>query len=81
MSQSWRTRSARAFRIAQKGRPGPVLIDIPKDVTAAKTEYEFCKAEPIARVTDTIREEDLANGACDDQKRQRNRTYLWAVVL
>ena len=50
----------RAFRIAQKGRPGPVLVDIPKDITAAKTEYEFCKAEPIARVTDTIRDEDLA---------------------
>ena len=50
----------RAFRIARKGRPGPVLVDIPKDITAAKTEYEFCKAEPIARVTDTIREEDLA---------------------
>ena len=50
----------RAFRIAQKGRPGPVLVDIPKDITAAKTEYEFCKAEPIARVTDTIRKEDLA---------------------
>ena len=29
----------RAFKIAQSGRPGPVLIDIPKDVTAAKCEY------------------------------------------
>ena len=29
-----------AFRIAQSGRPGPVLIDIPKDVTAAPVEYE-----------------------------------------
>lgn len=28
-----------AFSIAKSGRPGPVLIDIPKDVTAAKTEY------------------------------------------
>jgi acetolactate synthase I/II/III large subunit len=28
-----------AFHIAQRGRPGPVLIDIPKDVSAAITEY------------------------------------------
>ena len=30
----------KAFCIAQSGRPGPVLIDIPKDITAAMTEYE-----------------------------------------
>ena len=30
----------RAFEIAGSGRPGPVLIDIPKDVTAALCEYE-----------------------------------------
>lgn len=30
-----------AFAIARSGRPGPVLIDIPKNVTAAKAEYEF----------------------------------------
>lgn len=29
-----------AFQIARSGRPGPVLIDIPKDVTAAVWEYE-----------------------------------------
>lgn len=50
----------RAFKIAQKGRPGPVLVDIPKDVTAAETTYEFVKAEPIPRVTTTISEEDIA---------------------
>ncbi|TCT16334.1 acetolactate synthase large subunit [Natranaerovirga pectinivora] len=33
-----------AFYIAQEGRPGPVLIDIPKDITINKTEY--IKAEP-----------------------------------
>ncbi len=29
----------KAFEIAKSGRPGPVLIDIPKDVSAAVTEY------------------------------------------
>ena len=41
----------KAFVIAKSGRPGPVLIDVPKDVTANKAEYEWvdvnaCKAEP-----------------------------------
>ena len=34
-----------AFRIANEGRKGPVLIDIPKDITAAMIEYE--KKEPL----------------------------------
>lgn len=29
-----------AFRLAQSGRPGPVLIDVPKDVQMAKGDYE-----------------------------------------
>ncbi len=36
-----------AFRIAQEGRKGPVLVDIPKDVTAAKCE--FTPASPCAK--------------------------------
>lgn len=36
----------KAFLIARSGRPGPVLIDIPKDVTGAQTEYEPLPREP-----------------------------------
>lgn len=50
-----------AFFVAQSGRPGAVLIDIPKDVTAAKAEYESAEPKKIEPVTDSIREEDIDN--------------------
>ncbi len=37
-----------AFRIANEGRKGPVLIDITKDVTALNNTYEYTKQEPVA---------------------------------
>ncbi|WP_330394672.1 biosynthetic-type acetolactate synthase large subunit [Lachnoclostridium sp. An131] len=49
----------RAFHIARSGRPGPVLVDITKNVTGAETEYERKEPEAIVRVADTIREEDI----------------------
>ena len=48
-----------AFRIAKEGRPGPVLVDITKDVTAAETEYTPEKPWPVERSTEYIRDEDL----------------------
>ncbi|MBP6095197.1 MAG: acetolactate synthase 3 catalytic subunit [Methyloversatilis sp.] len=33
----------KAFYIARTGRPGPVLVDIPKDITIAKAEFEYPK--------------------------------------
>lgn len=49
----------RAFTIAQTGRPGPVLVDITKDVTAAPCEYEKQVPEEIVRQSDTISEQDM----------------------
>ena len=44
----------RAFKIAQTGRPGPVLVDITKDVTAAVAEYEKQEIAPISRSVEKI---------------------------
>lgn len=49
----------RAFRIAQEGRPGPVLIDLPKDITVHTTDYETETIEAIAPRTDRLREKSL----------------------
>lgn len=48
-----------AFIIAKEGRPGPVLIDVTKDVTANTTDYVAVAPKPIERVIDTISEEDI----------------------
>ena len=53
----------RAFKIAQSGRPGPVLVDITKDVTATKAAYEYKKPEPIERVTASIKDSDIEKAA------------------
>lgn len=48
-----------AFHIAQTGRPGPVLIDITKDVTANTAEYTPQKPYETERSTEYIKEKDL----------------------
>ncbi len=49
----------RAFKIAQTGRPGPVLVDITKDVTANVADFEPKAPEPIEKITNTINADDL----------------------
>lgn len=48
-----------AFHIAQTGRPGPVLIDITKDVTANTAKYTSQKPYETERSTEYIKEKDL----------------------
>lgn len=52
-----------AFYIAKEGRPGPVLIDIPKDITAAKAIYEPLIPKKVERRTKHITEEALQSVA------------------
>ena len=49
----------KAFKIAKSGRPGPVLVDITKDVTANKIDFKPEKPEEIQRYHDMITEDDL----------------------
>lgn len=64
----------RAFRIAKTGRPGPVLIDIPKDVTAAMTLYEKYKPAKIIRSSEYIKEVDIQNAI--SMIREAKRPYI-----
>ena len=49
----------RAFKIAQTGRPGPVLVDITKDVTGEITDYTPVTPEIIQRQVNTINQNDI----------------------
>ena len=57
-----------AFRLAKSGRPGPVLVDVPKDVQIAKCEYEAVapveKDQPFAAKEVRIKEaSEIINSA------------------
>lgn len=58
-----------AFRIAKEGRPGPVLIDIPKDVTAKMADYEY-KTPVVPEVNKNIDGNEIAE-AIDMIKKAR----------
>lgn len=53
----------KAFFIAKSGRPGPVLVDVTKDVTAAKYEYIPHRPATVTRETKDIRKEDIEQAA------------------
>ena len=49
----------KAFTIARTGRPGPVLIDIPKDVTANQCEYEKAEIDTTLVTKPEINPEEI----------------------
>ena len=48
-----------AFYIAQSGRPGPVLVDVPKDITMMEGDYEPGKPKEVAH-QNAFGEDDIA---------------------
>ena len=61
-----------AFLVAQSGRPGPVLVDIPKDVTAAVADYNppvvhFASEEPSSLERASIRRVTKISSPSDDE--------------
>ena len=71
----------RAFQIARKGRPGPVLVDIPKDVTANKTEFTPETIEMPKRVTDKLRQEDIELALKAIRKAQKPYIFVGGGVI
>ncbi len=61
-----------AFKIANSGRKGPVLVDIPKDITAAVTEFETVKPEPIADTT-VLDADKIKAVACEQRQTSDSR--------
>jgi len=70
-----------AFYIAQEGRQGPVLIDIPKDLTAIETEYEYKPPKPISRHSDLIRKEDIDKAIKMIESAKRPVVYAGGGVI
>ena len=66
----------RAFQIAGKGRPGPVLVDIPKDVTANKAEYKSQSIKPTDRYTKDITEDALITAVAMIQKAKKPYIFV-----
>jgi len=64
-----------AFLIARSGRPGPVLVDIPKDLQMARAEYEPA-APAAASERPAIRQQDL--GRAVQLIRESERPFLYA---
>ena len=68
-----------AFRIAQSGRKGPVLVDIPKDITAAVCEFTPKEPELIRTVT-SYNEEDVQKSAAMINEAKRPIVYFGGGV-
>lgn len=73
-----------AFKIAGSGRKGPVLVDIPKDITAAKYEYEPVKPDNTTKrydVNEELREQQINAALALIEKSERPFIYAGGGVI
>ncbi len=64
-----------AFKLAISGRPGPVLVDIPKDIQSAHTEYE---PQPKVQRSNGLKADDKSLRAALELIRESKRPYIYA---
>ncbi|MBD5492394.1 MAG: biosynthetic-type acetolactate synthase large subunit [Lachnospiraceae bacterium] len=66
----------KAFTIAKSGRPGPVLVDITKDVTANSCEYEKQEPEKIVTQKRRYTEKELEEAICLIESAEKPFIYV-----
>lgn len=69
-----------AFRIARSGRPGPVLIDVPKDVQINKCEFENKPVAPLFEA-DKAKDEDIKKAIDIINNAKRPYIYVGGGVI
>ena len=70
-----------AFYIANEGRPGPVLIDVPKDIQVGEYEYEREEPRKVVPVSSRLREKDLESAAKLILASERPMCYIGGGVI
>ena len=70
-----------AFYIAKEGRPGPVLIDVPKNVQEAIYEFENAPVREVVPVQSRLRAKDLAAAAELIKASERPMCYVGGGVI
>lgn len=70
-----------AFYIANEGRKGPVLIDIPKDITNQKTEYTYKEPREIIPESKDIKDTDIDEAIKMIKKAKRPFIFIGGGVI
>ena len=70
-----------AFRIAREGRPGPVLIDVPKDLQVGEVEYERAETLKVLPRVDRLEERDIDRAVEMISNSKRPMFYIGGGVI